>query len=311
MKFDKAAFRGIIPAAFLPMAGNEDIDWDTLRSYTDWLVGCGPCAVAFNMEASEVAALDADEQLRVTAAVAERVAGQIPVVSGLVAGSTRGARAFAREHVAAGADALVVFPPLPTFLGQPLSVDMVYAYHSEIADAVPETPLIAFQMPRSYGAYYGADALKRLSSIPTLVGMKEASFDPASFGEALTATRSEPDPIVLLTGSDTAILEYLVLGAEGALIGFAAIATDLNVAMWQASRDGDYVKAREIWDRLRPLATLCWGAPIRDMRPRMKEALVLAGIFAEATVRAPQLAVSAEEVKAIRHAMEQGDLLPR
>jgi len=120
--------------------------------------------------------------------------------------------------------------------------------------------------------------------------MKEASFDPASFGEALTSTRSAPDPIVLLTGSDTAILEYLVLGAEGTLIGFAAIATDLNVAMWKAARDGDYVRARELWDRLRPLATYCWSPPIRDMRPRTKEALVLAGVFSSATVRAPQLA---------------------
>jgi 4-hydroxy-tetrahydrodipicolinate synthase len=292
------------------MVGDGDIDWATLGNYVDYLVDGQPCAVAFNMEAGEVAALEFDEQLRVTAAVADRVAGRLPVVSGLVAGSTRRAKELAREQVSAGADALVIFPPLPTFLGQPLSVDMVYAYHSEIADAVPETPLIAFQLPRSYGAYYGPQALVRLSSIPTLVAMKEASFDPASFGEALASTRSEPDPIVLLTGSDTAILEYLVLGAEGTLIGFAAIATDLNVAMWQAARDGEYAKAREIWDRLRPLATYCWSPPIRDMRPRMKEALVLSGIFPEATVRAPQLAVSSDEVDAIREALKRGGLLP-
>jgi 4-hydroxy-tetrahydrodipicolinate synthase len=310
LTYEKDAFRGVIPAGFLPMVGDGDIDWVTLGDYVDWLVNCHPCAVAFNMEASEVAALETDEQLQVTAAVADRVAGRLPVVSGLVAGSTRRAKELAREQVSAGADALVIFPPLPTFLGQPLSVDMVYAYHSEIADAVPDTPLIAFQMPLSYGAYYGPQALARLSGIPTLVAMKEASFDPASFAEALASTRSEPDPIVLLTGSDTAILEYLVLGAEGTLIGFAAIATDLNVAMCQASRDGEYAKAREIWDRLRPLATLCWSPPIRDMRPRMKEALVLAGIFPNATVRAPQLSVSRDEVDAIRLAMKQGDLLP-
>lgn len=309
MKYEKGAFRGVIPAGFLPMVGDGDIDWETLGSYVDYLVDGRPCAVAFNMEAGEVAALEVDEQLQVTSAAADRVAGRLPVVSGLVAGSTRRAKELAREQASAGADALVVFPPLPTFLGQPLSVDMVYAYHAEIADAVPDTPLIAFQMPLSYGAYYGPKALHRLSGIPTLVAMKEASFDPASFGEALACTRSEPDPIVLLTGSDTAILEYLILGAEGTLIGFAAIATDLNVAMWQAARNGAYGRAREIWDRLRPLAALCWSPPIRDMRPRMKEALVLAGIFPEATVRAPQLAVSSEEVDAIRRALKQGDLL--
>jgi hypothetical protein len=42
----------------------------------------------------------------------------------------------------------------------------------------------------------------------------------------------------------------------------------------------------------------------------MKEALVLAGVFSSATVRAPQLSVSREEVDAIREAMRAGDLLP-
>src|SRR4029453_8014529 len=160
------------------MVGGGDVDWEPLAEYVDWLADCHPCALAFNMEASEVAALEVDEQLQVTAAVADRVAGRLPVVSGLVAGSTRRAKELAREQVSAGADALVIFPPLPTFLGQPLSVDMVDASHSEIADAVPDPPLIAFQMPRSYGAYYGPEALARLSGIPTLVAMKEASFDP-------------------------------------------------------------------------------------------------------------------------------------
>ena len=51
MKYGKDAFRGVIPAAFLPMVGDGDIDWGTLGTYVDYLVDGRPCAVAFNMEA--------------------------------------------------------------------------------------------------------------------------------------------------------------------------------------------------------------------------------------------------------------------
>ena len=162
-----------------------------------------------------------------------------------------------------------------------------------------------------------AEVLDGLARDLAAAGSISSSYEDLPFEARLIqiakesgATHTQHFDITLLTGSDAAILEYLILGAEGALIGFAAIATDLNVAMWQAARDGEYAKAPEIWDRLWPLATYCWSPPIRDMRPRMKEALVLSGIFPEATVRAPQLAVSSDEVDAIREALKQGGLLP-
>jgi len=113
--------------------------------------------------------------------------------------------------------------------------------------------------------------------------------------------------IGILTGSDTFIMEAMVMGCDGALIGFAGTATDQLIAMHRAVAMSDYARAKEIWRRLGPLARFCWRPPIRDYRPRMKEVLVLQGLIRHAAVRPPQLPVEeGERAELGRLAMEAG-----
>ena len=112
-----------------------------------------------------------------------------------------------------------------------------------------------------------------------------------------------------MTGSDTFIMEAMIMGCDGALIGFAGTATDQLVAMQRAIAAGDYATGKAIWDRLGPLARYCWRPPIRDYRPRMKEVLVMQGFFRHATVRPPQLGVDDAERKELRRLAEHAGLL--
>ena len=86
-----------------------------------------------------------------------------------------------------------------------------------------------------------------------------------------------------------------MMGCDGALIGFAGTATAELIEMHRAVVTKDFDRAFAIWERLGPLARYCWRAPIRDYRPRMKEALKLQGLFPHATVRPPQLGVDDAE----------------
>ena len=87
----------------------------------------------------------------------------------------------------------------------------------------------------------------------------------------------------------------MIFGCDGALIGFAGTATDQLIRMHRAVEARDLRTAYEIWERLGPLARFCWRAPIRDYRPRMKEVLVLQGVFPHAACRPPQLGVDDAE----------------
>lgn len=291
-------FTGVIAAPFLPMHDDGEIDWKNLESYMDWLAGQKPDGIVMNMDASEVIALEDEEQFEVARVCRDVIATRVPFLSGVVAGSTRAAARKAETLARMGVDGLAVFPPFPTFSGAPVPADMIVRFHSAIA-AAANLPIICFQFPKGWGPDYTPEILARMAEIAQLIAIKEASFDVAQTLQTIEVARTLDRPIGVLTGSDTFIFEAMVMGCSGALIGFAGTATAELVAMNASVRRGDLVKAKHIWERLGPIARYAWRPPIRDFRPRMKEVLRFQGLFASAACREPQLGVDAAEREAI------------
>ena len=302
--------QGIVAAPFLPMRPDYAIDWASLATYIRWVAAQKPTAIAMNMDASEGPSLTRDEQLEVLRVCREAIGGALPLVSGLIAASTADAVAWGVELRHGGADALAAFPPFPVFLGNPVPTEMIYRYHKAIGDGVG-LPLIAFQFPKAWGPDFPPDCLRELVKIPELVGLKEASFDTTKTIETIATAKTLPRKLGIMTGSDTFILEAMIMGCDGALIGFAGTATAELVEMHRAAAARDFAAAFAIWERLGPLARFCWRAPIRDYRPRMKEVLKLQGLIPHAAVRPPQLGVDDVERAELRRLAEQAGLIDR
>lgn len=305
--------KGIVAAPVLPMKPDFAIDWDSLGSYLAWIAKQRPTAIAMNMDASEGPSLSRQEMLEVVRVSRKIIAdacpdGPCPLVSGLIAGSTADAMAFGKELKAAGAQGFAIFPPFPTFLGNPVPTRMIYEYHKAIADAV-DLPLIAFQFPKAWGPDFPPETLRELVKIPQIIGLKEASFDTTKTLETIDTARTLPRKIGVMTGSDTFILEAMIFGCDGALIGFAGTATDQLIRMHEAVGKKDFDTAFEIWGRLGPLARYAWRAPIRDYRPRMKEVLVMQGMIRHAAVRPPQLPVDDAERAELRRLAKHAGLI--
>lgn len=300
---------GVIAAPFLPMHANGQIDWSGLERYMDWLSSQGPAGIAMNMDASEVIALTEDEQDEVIRVCLRVLGGRVPFLSGIVAGSTRAAAAKAERYARMGVQGFPVFPPFPTFSGAPVPSEMIYRYHKAIADAA-HLPIICFQFPKGWGPDYSPDILRRVAQIPEVVAIKEASFDVSQTLSTIEVAATLPQRIGVLTGSDTFIFEAMMMGCNGALIGFAGSFTRELVEMNAGVQGGDVDKARAIWRKLGPIARYCWRAPIRDFRPRMKEVLRLQGLFESAAVREPQLGIDDDERAQIRRLMLDSGLLP-
>ena len=302
----KRPFSGLIAAPLLPMLPDASVDWPGLRKYIAWIADQAPTAIAMNMDASEVVSLRTEEQVEVIRVCREVIGGACPLLSGVLAGSTEMAIELGRRFRAVGAEGLVVFPAFPTFLGTPLPIEMVTQFHRAIAEGV-DLPIVAFQFPRGWGPDFTPDLMAAMSDIPELFAIKESSFDAQMTIQAVASAGARADRPAILTGSDTFIFEALMMGCDGALIGFAGTATRELVAMQKAVAEGDYGRGKAIWDRLAPIARYCWRAPVRDFRPRMKELLKLQGLFDHATVRLPQLGVDDAERQTIaRIAAEAG-----
>lgn len=301
-------FYGVIAAPFLPMHPDGEIDWPTLELYMDHLAKQQPQGIAMNMDASEVIALSEEEQDEVIRVCKGVIAGRVPFLSGIVAGSTHAAAKKAERYARMGVEGFPVFPPFPTFSGAPVPGEMIHRYHLAIADAA-KLPIICFQFPKGWGPDYSPDILKRVAEIPEVVAIKEASFDVAQTLSTIDAASTLPQPIGVLTGSDTFIFEAMMMGCSGALIGFAGTFTRELVEMNRGVQGGDIAQARAIWAQLGPIARYCWRPPIRDFRPRMKEVLRLQGLFPCSAVREPQLGIDDTERSAIKELMQRQGLL--
>lgn len=279
---------GVIPAPVMPFAADTSVDWTTFERYMGQFAQSGVAAIGINMAAAEATALEHAERIEAIGRAKRVVAGSVPIISGLIAPYTQGAVEHGKRLVEAGADGLVIFPPLPTFSSKPLPVSIVFDFHAAIAAAVP-VPVIAFQ---TANAGYPAGAIKALASIDNLVAIKDAAFDFDRSWEILEEAAETNGRVAVLTGNDTFILEALLMGCPGALIGFAATATAELVAMQKLAAEKKATEAYAIWDRLAPLARIGWSPPLRDYRARMKYVLMKQGVFPTDVTRAPQARIS-------------------
>jgi 4-hydroxy-tetrahydrodipicolinate synthase len=294
---------GIIAAAVLPFEENGAIDWKTLDRYIRDVAAGGPRAIAMNMAVSEVSSLDVSEQLEVIRRCKAAIGGQTILLSGLSVTNTAAGGDLAKKLIDAGAEGLVIFPPVPAFLGTP-TVQMIVEYHQAIADAV-QVPLLAFQTPF---APYPKGAITALSRIERVVAIKDASFDVEKTLDNVKEANAAPRKIGALTGSDTFILEAMLMGCDGALIGFAATATAAIVEMHELAVAGKITEAYAIWSRIGPLARVCWRSPLRDYRVRTKYAMVKQGILPNMKVRAPFPALTDADRAEIDEAFRKFDL---
>lgn len=298
---------GILPATITPFTPDGTLDEKGLRSYFNWLGEQGVHAVVVHADTGEVHALAAEERNHVTYIASETLGGEMPIISGLVAQSTAEAVELGRQHREVGADALLVFPPM-AFYGEPLPPELPEAYYRTIADEVG-LPLVAFQLLSTLGGVeYSSEVLRRILSIDSVVAIKEATFDAGKFRNTMSVVRSVPRDISFLSGNDPFIYESLILGADGCLIGFGTLACREQVEMYEAVRAGDFARAEELAERLRPLNEAVFAPPVRDYRARTKAALVMQGVIEHDTVREPLLTPSAPQLEAIRSGLQVAGL---
>src|SRR5579859_3549937 len=291
------------------MTAHGSVDLAGLRRYVEWLVPQGPVALAVNVDTGEGPHLTPPERRQVLETVVDATNGRCQVVAGIAGPATAQAVANARDALAAGANALLVFP-VPAFLGQPLNPEVPYRYHAAVAEAV-DLPLILFQLqPALGGVLFSTDVLHRLIEIPTVAAIKVASFDAVRFLQVKADLETASRSITLLTGNDNFVYESFVLGAQGALLGFSTLGTREQVNMLAALNSGDQAQARSLGKRLQTLANVVFAPPVTDYRARTKEALVMLGVLECAAVRPPLLPIGANERLLLRAALKQADLLP-
>src|SRR5574340_232093 len=302
--------KGLIPAVVVPMREDYSIDFPAFERYLTWMVGLGPVGLALNVDTGEGPYLTPDERVEIIRTARKIAGGRCALIAGVGGPSTAAAVSNARAARDAGADALLVFPTA-AFLNDPLDPDIPYAYHKAVADAAG-LPIVVFQLGPIFGGLnYPEEALARVLELPQVIALKDASFDAQRFAATRDIVRRANHPITLLTGNDNFLLESFLLGAEGGLLGYAAVGAGLLLEMMEAVNARQFDTAVALAKNVQGFCDYIYGRPIGDYRARCKVALVHMGLFTpeQTYVRPPYRSLWDNEKDEARRAVERAGLL--
>ena len=184
----------------------------------------------------ESATLTAEEQFRLVELCIEVAAGRVPVIAGTGSNDTADAIRRVRHAKTVGAHAALQVTP---YYNRP-SQEGLYRHYAAINDAV-ELPVIVYDVPARTGVTLTVETLERLSALPNVVGIKDATGDLA---KASLIRQACGEGFVCLTGDDGSALGYMAHGGDGCISVTANVAPEACAAFQNACIAGDYETAR-------------------------------------------------------------------
>lgn len=251
----RTKFTGVGTALITPFTTAGAVDEAAVRRLarrqidlgTHFLVPCGTTG--------EVPTLSAAERRRVVEIVVDEAKGQVPVLAGAGGYDTHDVAQAAREMQAAGADGLLSVTP---YYNRP-TPEGLYAHYAYIAEATP-LPIVVYNVPGRTGCNVDAPTLARLATIPTIVGVKEASGNMSQMADIL---RAVPDQFLVLSGDDAVTVPLMSIGGRGVISVCSNQIPREMADMVEAAERGDFAAARRIHQRILGLmqVNFCESSP--------------------------------------------------
>lgn len=276
------SLRGLFVPLVTPFTAADDVASDALAALADGVLDDGAAGIVALGTTAEASTLTQAERRRVVdicaGVCAERGAH-------LIVGAGSNATAASADELAAldhrVSAALTVVP----YYSRP-SEDGVVEHFRALA-AASKVPLLVYHVPHRTARPLGADTLLRLAQIPDVIGFKHAV---GGIDDDTVTFLSAVDPAVaVLAGDDLHAGPLLALGACGAILACANVATSAYAELADAWRDGPVQQARSLGNRLVPLARALFAEPNPVV---IKAVLAAQGRIPSAHVRLPLLPAS-------------------
>ncbi|MFF3465006.1 dihydrodipicolinate synthase family protein [Streptomyces sp. NPDC002619] len=307
-----APLTGVVPPVCTPLTPDREVDVASLIGLVDHLVEGGVHGLFVLGSTSEVAYLTDRQRRLVTETVAAHVAGQLPVLAGVIDMTTPRVLEHVAAATAAGADAVVATAPFYTRT-HPSEI----ARHYRLIAARSGVPVVAYDIPPAVHTKLPAELVLELASDGALAGLKDSSGDLAAFREVVTGAGNLPGTsgFAVLTGSELVVDAALALGADGAVPGLANVDPHGYVRLYRLCRAGDWTGARAEQERLCALFGMVRvGDPARmggssSALGAFKAALHLRGVIDCPATAEPQVPLSAEETERVGKFLAAAGLL--
>ncbi len=262
------------------------VDVDAGRGLAAHLLENGSHGLVVGGTTGECPTLTDEETIELLGAVRAEVGDDALLVCGTGTNDTRHSGELTRKAAAASADASLVVAP---YYNRPNRAGLK-AHFEAVAAAVPELPMVMYNIPSRVVINMPRDLLAELATVDNIVAVKQANDEELGPIEGLA----------VLAGNDNTFLRVLEFGGAGGITVASHVAGTQMREMWIAAQSGDIARAQEIDAELTPLYE---GLSVTTNPIPVKAALELLGL-ASGRVRLPLVAADSEQRIAVKAALE-------
>jgi 4-hydroxy-tetrahydrodipicolinate synthase len=278
--------RGIITAMATPFDESGAVDSDAARRLATHLLEHGSHGLVIAGTTGECPTLTDEEEILLLRAIRAEVGDDVLLVCGTGTNDTRHSGELTKKAAEAGADASLVVAP---YYNKPNRAGL-RAHFESVAAAVPELPMIVYNIPARVVINMPPDLIAELADIDNIVAVKQANDDELG----------PIDGLAVLAGNDNTFARVLEFGGAGGITVASHVVGDRMREMWDAAAGGDLERVRQIDAELTPVYE---GLSVTTNPIPIKAALELLGL-ASGRMRLPLVPADAEQRAAVKTALE-------
>lgn len=193
----------------------------------------------------EASTLSDEEKLQILRYCKDFAGDRMQIICGTGSNDTRHAVQLSIAAQEAGADALLVVTPYYN----KANPEGLFAHYLSVAHAV-DIPVVVYNVPGRTGVDVPVSVYQRLSRIPNIAGVKEASTDIVKIARIRNACGGD---LPIWSGNDDQAVAAMALGAQGVISVLSNVLPAETQAMATAALDGDFDTASDLQCRMLPL----------------------------------------------------------
>jgi len=235
----------LLTAMVTPFDDQGYLDYEQARRLATALVESGSDGVVVAGTTGESPALTRVEQTRLFAEIHDVLQGKGSVVAGTGSNSTAEAVEYTEDAQEVGADAVLLVVP---YYNKPTQ-EGLYLHFKAIAEST-DLPCILYNVPSRTITNLSAETTIRLSQVPNIIGVKEASAD---FDQIATIIEGADDGFQVWSGNDADTFSLMCLGGYGVVSVASHLVGRQIKAMMQMFLDGSVAGAAAEHRRLLPI----------------------------------------------------------
>ncbi len=263
---------GVIVPLVTPATADGRLDESGAERLVAHVAGHG-CGLLIAGTTGEVASLPDSVRRRFVEIAVRVAAGRVPVLACIAHNCFADSVALAREHLRAGADAVVGM--LPNYFK--LEPAEMQRYFEQLAAATPG-PLYLYNIPATVGMSIPLEVFAALSARENIIGLKDSEATPGR-KEALAERFAGRADFALFMGAAAHSAAALRIGFRGFVPSSGNLRPDLAARLYAAARAGDWAQAEQLQrDSDAVTAVYQKGRTLGQSLAALKAALHLQGV---------------------------------